>query len=146
VPYHNSVLLLVNATYMLLVNAPPSLAAGTIPLTCKVSCLQKIMLSHLSLLLVSMLACMSSVHACGSTVLEQNFDKYSGDYQLWDKTKGQADMPGFVFLKAETAGNSMVGEQQYRVTNPKGTALPWIPRVTAMHVTRDGCSIIHNGR
>jgi hypothetical protein len=100
------------------------------------------MLNKLLFSLITLLACMACTQACNITVLEQNFDKYSGGYRLWDKNMAKADMPGFLFLKASTAGNSMVGEGQYRSTNPKGNSLSCSARHCEARIT-DVCVLQH---
>jgi hypothetical protein len=78
-------------------------------------------MSSILVLLAAGLASMACVRAaCDAMVLQQNFDKYTGEYQPWDKAMGQQDMPGFKFLKLQTAGNSMAGKGNYRSTNPQG--------------------------
>jgi hypothetical protein len=98
----------------------------------KVSFVQTVMLNQLSLLLLTVLACMSFASAC-QTVLEQNFNQYPGAYQLWTKEMGKTDFPGFKFLKLQTAANSLVGEGQYRSNNPQGNSLSCVPRATVVY-------------
>lgn len=85
------------------------------------------MMTQFLLLLAAMLAFLSGTHACGETVLSQNFDKYSGAYQKWTKAMGKEDFPGFIFLKFDTF--SAAGEGQFRIENQQGEALhfPAVP-------------------